>query len=73
VIFSTESSSLQSFISNNLSSASLDSILSAFVSSNIVQGNIQLGGQNSNALPTGQGLIDQQTLENRGVTVTTGN
>jgi len=58
---------------NNLSSAALNSILSSFVDSNVSEGSLYLQSQQSSALPTGQGLIDEQTLIDRGVEVLTGN
>jgi hypothetical protein len=57
---------------NQLSAAAVNAILAAFVAANRTSGTriLNLGGT-GNAAPTGQGLVDKQTLINRGWTVTT--
>jgi hypothetical protein len=57
---------------NQLTSTTVNDILAAFVAANRITGTrvLNLGGT-GNAAPTGQGLIDKQTLIDRGWTVTT--
>jgi hypothetical protein len=57
---------------NQLPATAVNSILAAFVAANRTTGTriLNLGGT-GNAAPTGQGLIDKQTLIDRGWTVTT--
>jgi Leucine-rich repeat (LRR) protein len=57
---------------NQLPATAVNSILAAFVAANRTSGTriLNLGGT-GNAAPTGQGLIDKQTLIDRGWTVTT--
>jgi len=57
---------------NQLSTTAVNDILAAFVAANRTTGTriLNLGGT-GNATPTGQGLVDKQTLINRGWTVTT--
>jgi hypothetical protein len=57
---------------NNLSSNSVFPYISILVNTDIGEyGVIDLSSQITNAGPTGQGLIDKQTLEDRGVNVQT--
>jgi hypothetical protein len=55
-----------------LTAEAVNAILAAFVAANRTTGTrvLNLGGT-GNAAPTGQGLIDKQTLIDRGWTVTT--
>jgi hypothetical protein len=57
---------------NQLSTTAVNDILAAFVAANRTSGTriLNLGGT-GNAAPTGQGLVDKQTLIDRGWTVTT--
>ena len=50
---------------NQLTSSAVNAILAAFVAANRSGGSIDLGGT-GNAAPTGQGLVDKQTLLDRG-------
>jgi len=57
--------------SNQLNNNSVNQILAMLVSFNLTNGNISLQGQTPPAPPTGQGLIDKQTLIDNGCSVFT--
>lgn len=56
---------------NAFGSSTINDLLSRLLAANVTGLNIQLENQNPPAPPTGQGLIDKQTLINNGNTVTT--
>lgn len=56
---------------NAFSSSTINNLLNRLVTANVTGINIQLDDQNPPAPPTGQGLIDKQTLINNGNTVST--
>lgn len=56
---------------NAFSSSTINDLLSRLVSANVTGLNIQLENQSPPAPPTGQGILDKQTLIDNGNTVTT--
>jgi hypothetical protein len=56
---------------NGFNSSAINGFLSELVAANVTDINIQLQDQNPPAPPTGQGLIDKQTLIDNGNTVLT--
>ena len=56
---------------NALSSSTINDLLNRLVAANVTGINIQLEDQNPPAPPTGQGLVDKQTLIDNGNTVST--
>ena len=63
------SSSTHHFFGNNFSSSAINVLSHVFVDTNIDGGGLSLNYQNTGALPTDQGLIDKQTLIDRGFSV----
>lgn len=57
------------FSGNNFSSMTINSLLAHFVAINMDDGSLYFRDQETGASPTGQGIIDYQTLEGRGIDV----